>query len=92
MLVLITFRRESRCWEGVVHGFGFLQEFEQLPEANYDRHMAKAYKGMGMEGAVARWYAAITRKSLADFELLAERVAGELPLGSSVLDVYIKLS
>jgi ubiquinone/menaquinone biosynthesis C-methylase UbiE len=54
---------------------------------DYDRHMAKAYKGMGMEGAVARWYAAITRKSLADFELLAERVAGELPLGSSVLEV-----
>ena len=29
---------------------------------------AKPYKGMGMEGAVAKWYAALTKKSLEDFK------------------------
>lgn len=42
---------------------------------------------MGMEGAVARWYAATTRKSTTEFELLAQRVAGEIVPGSSVLEV-----
>jgi len=48
---------------------------------------AKPYKGMGMEGAVARWYASLTRKSMADFKLLAQRVAGEICPASSVLEV-----
>jgi ubiquinone/menaquinone biosynthesis C-methylase UbiE len=48
---------------------------------------AKAYKGMGMEGAVARWYASLTRKSMADFKLLAQRVAGEISSAGSVLEV-----
>ena len=48
---------------------------------------AKPYKGLGMEGAIARWYASLTKKSLADFKLLAQRVAGETPPGSSVLEV-----
>jgi ubiquinone/menaquinone biosynthesis C-methylase UbiE len=48
---------------------------------------AKPYKGMGMEGAVARWYASLTRKSMADFKLLAQRVAGEISPPSSVLEV-----
>lgn len=47
----------------------------------------KAYKGMGMEGRVARWYAANTRKSLDDFKNLARLVASELPPGSRVLEV-----
>jgi ubiquinone/menaquinone biosynthesis C-methylase UbiE len=47
----------------------------------------KAYRGLGMEGAVARWYASLTRKSIADFEMLARRVAGEIAPGSSVLEV-----
>jgi len=33
----------------------------------------KPYKGLGMEGAIARWYAAITKKSLDDFKVLAAR-------------------
>lgn len=49
--------------------------------------MSKPYKGMGMEGALARWYAATTRKSLNEFEVLARRVAGEISPGSSVLEV-----
>lgn len=47
----------------------------------------KAYKGMGMEGGIARWYAKITRKDYAEFEKLAVRIAAELPAGASVLEV-----
>lgn len=47
----------------------------------------KAYKGMGMEGWIARWYAANTRKGLEDFRALARRVAAQLPPGSAVLEL-----
>jgi len=48
---------------------------------------AKPYKGLGMEGAVAKWYAGLTKKSLKDFEALAQRIAQQLPPGSRVLEV-----
>jgi ubiquinone/menaquinone biosynthesis C-methylase UbiE len=48
---------------------------------------AKPYKGWGMEGAVARWYAALTKKSLEDFKGLARRTAEQIPPRSSVLEV-----
>lgn len=48
---------------------------------------AKAYKGMGMEGRLAKWYATNTRKSLDEFKSLARRVASDLPAGSSILEV-----
>jgi ubiquinone/menaquinone biosynthesis C-methylase UbiE len=47
----------------------------------------KAYKGMGMEGFVARWYAATTLKDLNQFQSLARRVADDLPDGAKVLEV-----
>jgi ubiquinone/menaquinone biosynthesis C-methylase UbiE len=47
----------------------------------------KAFKGRGMEGYTARWYASITRKSMDDFKALARRVSGQLPPGSRVLEV-----
>jgi ubiquinone/menaquinone biosynthesis C-methylase UbiE len=47
----------------------------------------KPYKGIGMEGFVARWYTANTRKAMPDFTALARRVAGELESGSRVLEV-----
>src|SRR3954467_1494500 len=47
----------------------------------------KPYKGLGMEGRVAKWYATNTRKSLDDFKALARQVAAELPPGSRVLEV-----
>jgi len=47
----------------------------------------KPYKGLGMEGPVARWYAALTRKSLEDFKALARRIADQIPSPSSVLEV-----
>jgi ubiquinone/menaquinone biosynthesis C-methylase UbiE len=48
---------------------------------------AKPYKGLGMEGAVARWYAALTKKSLEDFKTLARRTAEQIPSRSKVLEV-----
>src|SRR5579883_204501 len=47
----------------------------------------KAYRGMGMEGRVAKWYAANTLKSLDEYKILARRIAGELRPGSRVLEV-----
>jgi ubiquinone/menaquinone biosynthesis C-methylase UbiE len=47
----------------------------------------KPYKGMGMEGAVARWYAGTTKKSLNDFKELARRAAEQIPAHASVLEV-----
>lgn len=47
----------------------------------------KAYKGIGMEGPVARWYASLSRKSIKDYEALAQRVAGRLSSGDRVLEV-----
>ncbi len=48
---------------------------------------AKPYKGWGMEGGVARWYAGLTKKSLEDFKALARRIAGQIPPRSCVLEV-----
>jgi ubiquinone/menaquinone biosynthesis C-methylase UbiE len=47
----------------------------------------KPYKGMGMEGMVAKWYATMTKKSLDRFKELAQRTARELNAGSSLLEV-----
>lgn len=47
----------------------------------------KPYKGMGMEGTVARWYAGLTKKSLDDFKALARRVAQQIPPQAKVLEV-----
>jgi len=48
---------------------------------------AKPFKGMGMEGAIAKWYASLTKKSMGDFKALARRVAVQLSPGSSILEV-----
>jgi ubiquinone/menaquinone biosynthesis C-methylase UbiE len=48
---------------------------------------AKPYKGLGMEGAIARWYASLTKKSLEDFRALARRIAERISPQSSVLEV-----
>jgi ubiquinone/menaquinone biosynthesis C-methylase UbiE len=47
----------------------------------------KAYKGIGMEGPLAKWYAKITRNNLEEFQALARRMSGGLPPGASVLEV-----
>ena len=47
----------------------------------------KPYKGLGMEGAVARWYASLTKKSIDNFKDLARRTATQIQPGSRVLEV-----
>ena len=47
----------------------------------------KGYKGIGMEGVTAKWYASLTRKAAEDFKSLARRVAAETPPSSDVLEV-----
>jgi ubiquinone/menaquinone biosynthesis C-methylase UbiE len=48
---------------------------------------AKAYKGIGMEGGLARWYDKTTRKDMAEFVGLAARIAAIVPAGAAVLEV-----
>ncbi|MGA2600296.1 MAG: class I SAM-dependent methyltransferase [Bryobacteraceae bacterium] len=47
----------------------------------------KPYKGLGMEGAVAKWYASLTKKAMEDFKALARRAAAQVQAGGSVLEV-----
>lgn len=47
----------------------------------------KGYRGPGMEGFTARWYASLTHKSIDDFRALARRFTGDLAPGSQVLEV-----
>jgi ubiquinone/menaquinone biosynthesis C-methylase UbiE len=47
----------------------------------------KAYKGMGMEGGIARWYNRTTRKDMPEFKALAARIVAMLAPASVVLEV-----
>jgi ubiquinone/menaquinone biosynthesis C-methylase UbiE len=47
----------------------------------------KAYKGMGMEGGIARWYDRTTRKDMPEFRALAARIAAIVPPAGEVLEV-----
>jgi ubiquinone/menaquinone biosynthesis C-methylase UbiE len=47
----------------------------------------KAYKGWGMEGLIARWYAGNTGKSIQQFKKEAQEIAQRVPSGSTVLEV-----
>jgi ubiquinone/menaquinone biosynthesis C-methylase UbiE len=47
----------------------------------------KPYKGMGMEGAVAHWYAGLTKKSMNEFKNLARRTADQIPSNAKVLEI-----
>ena len=47
----------------------------------------KGYRGMGMEGAVARWYEKNTRRDMPEFRTLAARLSALLPNGGDVLEV-----
>ena len=48
---------------------------------------AKAYRGMGMEGGVARWYERTTRKDMPEFQALAARIAALVPAHGAILEV-----
>jgi ubiquinone/menaquinone biosynthesis C-methylase UbiE len=47
----------------------------------------KGYRGIGMEGAIARWYDKSTRKDMERFRALAGRLRAVLPQGGDVLEV-----
>jgi ubiquinone/menaquinone biosynthesis C-methylase UbiE len=47
----------------------------------------KAYRGMGMEGSVARWYDRTTRKDMPEFQALAARIVPLVPTCGAVLEV-----
>ena len=47
----------------------------------------KAYRGLGMEGSVARWYDRTTRRDMPEFKALAARFAANLPMRGAVLEV-----
>jgi ubiquinone/menaquinone biosynthesis C-methylase UbiE len=47
----------------------------------------KGYRGMGMEGAIARWYDRNTRKDMERFRALAAQLRTVLPQGGDMLEV-----
>jgi ubiquinone/menaquinone biosynthesis C-methylase UbiE len=47
----------------------------------------KGYKGVGMEGPIARWYATSTGKDSRRYEEEARRVAERAPSGAKILEV-----
>ena len=47
----------------------------------------KPYKGIGMEGMIASWYAKSTGKNIAEFRDLAERIVATVPPCGSVLEL-----
>jgi ubiquinone/menaquinone biosynthesis C-methylase UbiE len=49
--------------------------------------MPKPHGDRGMEGMVAKWYAANTAEVLNEYQDLAKRIANQLPQGSTVLEV-----
>lgn len=51
------------------------------------RAPVKAYKGIALEGRIAKWYAASTRNRLEEFKALARSAVEGLPPGGKVLEV-----
>jgi ubiquinone/menaquinone biosynthesis C-methylase UbiE len=47
----------------------------------------KGYRGVGMEGRVAAWYAKNTLRDLAEFQALADRLSKDLPADARILEV-----
>ena len=48
---------------------------------------SKGYKGIGMDGFIASWYANNTRKNIEDFRRDARKIAAEVAEGAAVLEV-----
>jgi ubiquinone/menaquinone biosynthesis C-methylase UbiE len=48
---------------------------------------AKAYRGVGMEGPIAAWYAKNTGRDLSRFTKTARRIAARVAPGSAILEV-----
>jgi ubiquinone/menaquinone biosynthesis C-methylase UbiE len=58
-----------------------------IAEAEHRSVTSKGYKGLGMEGAVARWYARQTAKDLDQFKNTAQRLASHIRPGACVLEI-----
>ena len=52
-----------------------------------EQAIMKGYKGIGMEGWLAKWYAANTGKDMTQYRVLARSLADDLAPGSAVLEV-----
>lgn len=59
---------------------------ERLQPAQPSTQAGKPYKGMAMEGMIARWYAKNTQQGR-EFESLSSRISNLLPSGSRILEV-----
>lgn len=59
---------------------------ERMQEPQQEKR-AKGYKGLGMEGWIARWYAKNTGRDLTDYHRDAHRIAEIAPAGGRVLDL-----
>jgi ubiquinone/menaquinone biosynthesis C-methylase UbiE len=49
--------------------------------------MQKGYKGMGMEGSIARWYDKTTRKDMPEYVRVARRIDAMVPANADILEV-----
>jgi ubiquinone/menaquinone biosynthesis C-methylase UbiE len=47
----------------------------------------KGYKGVGMEGFVANWYARQTAKDIDEFKSIAQRLSSQIKAGARVLEI-----
>jgi ubiquinone/menaquinone biosynthesis C-methylase UbiE len=48
---------------------------------------SKGYKGIGMNGLIAVWYAQITQKNMDDFRREARQIAGWVPAHADILEI-----
>jgi ubiquinone/menaquinone biosynthesis C-methylase UbiE len=67
--------------------FSLNSQLATCVDAGMATALPKPHKDRGMEGMVARWYANNTGQSLAEFTKLAQRIARQVPSGSTVLEV-----
>jgi ubiquinone/menaquinone biosynthesis C-methylase UbiE len=49
--------------------------------------VSKGYKGLGMNGFIATWYAKNTQKNMAPYRRLAQLVAQRVPEGATILEL-----
>jgi ubiquinone/menaquinone biosynthesis C-methylase UbiE len=62
-------------------------ENQMMEKAISEAALAKGYKGAGMEGFVAAWYARQTAKDMDEFKSLAQRLAAHIKRGDRVLEI-----
>lgn len=51
------------------------------------KKVQKGYKGIGMEGPIARWYAQNTQKTIEDYKKDAKKVAACVPEEAAILEI-----